>query len=281
MKKIAITFLLTVSIILPVKSQIGWLNNFDGALKMSQALNKPVLIDFMASWCGPCKMMDRDVWSKQDIQELQKNYVIVKLDIDQNPAVASRYQVNVIPQVMILDSFGNKLYGTIGYKRKYEIGKLLKEYAINLSGINRAMFILQKSKNNVYSNLRVGQKFQDAILVLNGNVRRSFLSESNRYFKIADKLKIDKSEVKEKIALLKLLNKAYAHQTKNVLKTLNKKFKTVNDSNKALFYFIEFYSNLDLNHQSEMEQNVNDLKQSENNIGYLKKTDYLLSKTQG
>jgi thiol-disulfide isomerase/thioredoxin len=259
-------------------AQSDWGYNFENALKLSKVLNKPILVDFMATWCGPCKMMDRDVWSEDDIKALKSNFIPVKIDIDQYSNIASKYSVIAIPNVMILDSYGNKLYGSLGYKKKSEISKLLTNFSINLTSINRSMLILEKSKKNVYSNIRVGQKFQDASIFLKGDVHKSFLLMSNDYLKNAEKIKEIKPVVYEKIKLLKLLNKAYFHQSKSVLKAIKKKYKNVDATNLALLTYIKFYANYDLKHLEESKDLFAELQQTTNNTAFVQKANLILGK---
>jgi thioredoxin 1 len=61
--------------------------------------DQPVLVDFSAEWCGPCKMMPPILKELKD--ELRDSITIIKLDVDRNPKVARDFQIQSVPTLMI------------------------------------------------------------------------------------------------------------------------------------------------------------------------------------
>lgn len=71
-------------------------NNFDTEVVNSQT---PVLVDFWASWCGPCRMLAPTV--DQIAQEFAGRMKVVKVNVDNEPALASRYGIRGIPALLL------------------------------------------------------------------------------------------------------------------------------------------------------------------------------------
>jgi len=87
---------------------------------------KPVLVDFSANWCGPCKMLGPIL--KQVKDELGDSIKIVKIDVDANQLLASKYQVRGVP-TMLLFKNGKQLWRQSGVLQKEQIIGIIKQYS--------------------------------------------------------------------------------------------------------------------------------------------------------
>lgn len=86
---------------------------------------KPVLVDFFATWCGPCKMLGPIL---DDVKkELGEDVKIVKIDVDKNETLASKYQVRGVP-TLILFKNGEQKWRQSGVLQKTEIVELIKSH---------------------------------------------------------------------------------------------------------------------------------------------------------
>lgn len=87
--------------------------------------NKPVLVDFFAPWCGPCKTITPIL--KDVKQEIGDAVTIIKIDVDKNPQTAGEFQVSSIP-TLILFKNGNQLWRQTGLVTKGSLVSVLKRH---------------------------------------------------------------------------------------------------------------------------------------------------------
>lgn len=86
----------------------------------------PVLIDFFADWCGPCKMLAPIL--KQVKDDLGEDIKIIKIDVDENQMLAAKYQVRGVP-TMLLFKRGKQVWRQSGVLQKDQIISVVKQYS--------------------------------------------------------------------------------------------------------------------------------------------------------
>lgn len=60
---------------------------------------KPILLDFFATWCGPCQMLAKEL---EALDKEQKDFQIVKVDIDENPNLTRQWEITTVPTVFMI-----------------------------------------------------------------------------------------------------------------------------------------------------------------------------------
>lgn len=96
--------------------------------KFQELINqdKPVLVDFFAEWCGPCKTLAPIL--KQVKDELGDSVSIIKIDVDKNRSLASAYQVQGVP-TMLLFRNGAQVWRQSGVLPHHEITRIIRDSA--------------------------------------------------------------------------------------------------------------------------------------------------------
>ena len=95
--------------------------------KFNEIINSdiPVLIDFSAEWCQPCKMMPPIL---NDVKkQLGDKIRILKIDVDKNPAIAQKHQIQSVPTMMVFKN-GNIVFRQSGVMQANQIAQMLQQF---------------------------------------------------------------------------------------------------------------------------------------------------------
>jgi len=96
-------------------------SNFDQTVLQAET---PVLVDFWAAWCGPCRMVAPVV--EELAEEYEGRISFAKLDVDQNPKTASKYGIMSIPTLLLFKD-GKPISNIVGFKPKAELKRSLND----------------------------------------------------------------------------------------------------------------------------------------------------------
>ena len=88
--------------------------------------DKPVLVDFFATWCGPCQTLGPILKEVKD--SLGDRVSIIKIDVDKNQALAGTYQVRGVPTMMLFQN-GKQLWRQSGVLSKQQIIQVITEHS--------------------------------------------------------------------------------------------------------------------------------------------------------
>ncbi len=87
--------------------------------------DKPVLVDFWATWCGPCRMLGPTIDALAN--EVGDSALVCKLDVDQSPEIAERFGINAVPTILFFKK--GKMVGMSGMATKDALLARLKDLA--------------------------------------------------------------------------------------------------------------------------------------------------------
>ena len=94
--------------------------NFDSQVLQA---DKPVLVDFWATWCGPCQMQAPIL---EELAKERDDVIMAKVDVDQNPNLAQKYRVMSIPMLAVFKN-GQPVVSAVGLQNKATLNEMLNQ----------------------------------------------------------------------------------------------------------------------------------------------------------
>jgi thiol:disulfide interchange protein len=103
--------------------------SWEEALALAEAEGKLIFMDAYAKWCGPCKIMSRNVFTDAKAGDFfNENFINVKMDMErgEGPALAKKYRVRAYPTLFFIDHTGKVVNAELGYHKVSELIRLGK-----------------------------------------------------------------------------------------------------------------------------------------------------------
>ncbi len=136
MKKIIVLLIIVLTIIIgcskrgkqvEVKkvenAEMNWIYNIDSAIVSAQQNNKLLMVEFMATWCPPCKEMEATTFISKDVIETASKFITVRIDVDKQGDIANSYNCNAgkyggigVPNILFMDAEQNRIKHIIGFQ---------------------------------------------------------------------------------------------------------------------------------------------------------------------
>ena len=110
-----------------------WIYVYQDGIEQSKKESKPVLLDFYADWCNPCRMMDARVYTDPRVVKALQEFVCIKVDVVREEKLAFAYRIQSIPRTIVLNIFQESIGDRIGFLDSEEFIEFLdstKAYAL-------------------------------------------------------------------------------------------------------------------------------------------------------
>jgi len=99
------------------------------AVREGDATGKLVLIDFYADWCVPCRKLEKAM-TQPGLRESMQNFIVLKIDTDENPDVAKYFGVKALPTLMVLDGTARERFKSVGVISPADLIRALDDLSV-------------------------------------------------------------------------------------------------------------------------------------------------------
>ena len=153
----------------PLPASEGWYATYEEAADVADQSGVPLLIHFHASYCGPCRQMNSQVFSQRDVQEqLRKGIAAVEVDVSERPDLAAQYGASTVPRDVVVYAGRDPETLGVGFKSKLSYLSLLKRVERTGAEIQRAIADTDNSDSGKNSDPQLHETQQEDIVGLEG-----------------------------------------------------------------------------------------------------------------
>lgn len=142
---------------------VPWMKDGDFAAALARAKKekKYVFIDFYATWCGPCKMMDRQVYTDSTVAAAAAKYVNKKVDAEKGEgiALAKRYGIAAYPTMVVVDATGKEVNREQGFRPAAQFTRFLDDTREGRGTIEGIEKMLAEGKDTYENRVALGEKY--------------------------------------------------------------------------------------------------------------------------
>ncbi|HEU4389455.1 MAG TPA: thioredoxin family protein [Blastocatellia bacterium] len=143
-------------------AQINWIRDYRAGIKRAQETKLPVMVDFWASWCGPCQQMDREVYNQPKLIEASKRFVFIQVDIDRDPGTAGQYAAQAIPLMVFIDPWENVLMKRQAFAYANDLLEMMKPIPGSFAPVSNNFEALNDNKENFEALMGIGAFYKQS-----------------------------------------------------------------------------------------------------------------------
>jgi thiol-disulfide isomerase/thioredoxin len=139
---------------------IAWGTDYKEGKATARREGRPLLLDFWATWCGPCKDMEKSLWASADVMKLAEKFVRVRVDIDRDPVTPRMFHNEGVPTLIVTDPWGTVLDRRTGYAGPDDFVVLLDAIPADFSSVAPFRARLESDPHDTEAMRQAGLAYQ-------------------------------------------------------------------------------------------------------------------------
>jgi tetratricopeptide (TPR) repeat protein len=146
-------------------NEVEWLEGqtWDEIIKMAQDKETQIVIDFYATWCGPCKMLDEQVYNVADVVETMSSLINFKVDVDKEEynELSALFKISAMPTVVVCREDGSEIDRFLGFRPAPAFLSTLQDYLAEKNTYEDIMSRIESDPDNPELLLLAAEKYSD------------------------------------------------------------------------------------------------------------------------